>query len=146
MQKLLISEKSALQTKEPKELLHQEWIIHAANSKCPEIITEAHRQANTKKTVQLLLSLGVSPNLTGYRCLLLAIPRVAENPGVMLKEIYPDIAKLCGLSDYRCVERTIRTALQNAWKNRDAAWDQYFPWNKERPKGKEFIARMAEEL
>lgn len=149
MQKLLIKEESA-RVKENRDLLQQEWVIHAVNSEYPEIL-QICQQDYTKKTAQLLHKLELNVKLTGYRCLICAIPMVADNPSVLLKEIYPDIAKQCCLSDYRCVERTIRSAIWKAWENRDdAVWSQYFPRNKAgeiiRPTNKEFIARLAEEL
>ena len=80
-----------------------------------------------------------------------AINLVAVDPWLLMKEIYPDVGVVCCLNDYRCVERTIRSAIRKAWDNRDdAVWSQYFPRNKAgesiRPTNKEFIARLAEEL
>lgn len=147
MQKLLIAEKSV--QKGMRDLLKKEWAIHAVNSNCPEMLQPY--LINTENAAQILLKMGVCPKLTGYRCLICAISMVADDPSLLLKEIYPDVAKMCGLSDYRCVEHTIRTAIRKAWKNRDEyLWIQYFPRDKTgeviRPTNKEFISRIAEEL
>ena len=144
MQKLLITRETST-TSGKKELLQQEWVIHAINSGYPEML-QTYQQDATKKTARLLQLLRINVKLTGYRCLLCAIPMVADDPCLLLKEIYPDIAKQCGLNDYRCVEHTIRTAIQKAWKSREeAVWRAYFSPTK-CPTNKEFIARLAEEL
>lgn len=78
--------------------------------------------------VWLLHALSFSPKLTGYRCLITAVTVFANNPPLLLKEIYPTVAKLCGLNDARCVERVIRTAIHDAWRRRDiSVWKKYFP-------------------
>lgn len=93
-----------------------------------------------------LRALGINPKLSGYRCLLIGIQLLADNPQLLMKEVYPTVAKLCGFDDVRCVEHVIRTAKNNAWKNRNAAiWSRYFPTDK-RPGNKEFMMRIAEEL
>lgn len=149
MQKLLIKN-VPVATKEMNELLQQEWAIHADNNGYPEML-QFYQQDTSKRAARLLQLLKVSAKLTGYRCLLCAIPMVARDPCLLLKEIYPDVAKRCRLNDYRCVEHTIRTAIRKAWENRDdAVWSTYFPKDKTGgiicPTNKEFIARLAEEL
>lgn len=129
----------------------KEWAMHISAATYPELLSTERSKDVSKRVSQILRVLGVEPKLAGYRCLIHAIPMVADDPSVLLKEIYPDIAKQCYLNDYRCVERTIRSAIWKAWENRDdAVWSQYFPRNKTgeiiRPTNKEFIARLAEEL
>lgn len=94
-----------------------------------------------------LQKLGVDPTLVGYRCLLAVIPFFQANPNLMVKEVYPEVAKLCNLTDWRNVEHCIRTALRNAWKHRDPkVWDFYFPGRARRPTNKAFITRIAQLL
>ena len=94
-----------------------------------------------------LQKLGIDPTLTGYRCLLAAIPLFQANPNLMIKEVFPEVAKLCNLTDRRNVEHCIRTAIRNAWKHRDPkVWDYYFPDQTRRPSNKIFILRIAQLL
>lgn len=95
--------------------------------------------------------LGVNTALTGYRCLSSAIDKYTREQTLLLKEIYPDIARECGLRDARCVEHVIRTAIGNAWKQRNPRiWAQYFPLNKDgdisQPTNKEFISAVANRI
>lgn len=52
----------------------------------------------------------------------------AKNPHISItKELYPSVGHLCGHTGAQ-VERSIRTALENAWKKRDdEIWSQFFP-------------------
>lgn len=94
-----------------------------------------------------LQKLGISNTLAGYRCLLAAIPLFQANPNLMIKEVFPEVAKLCNLSDGRNVEHCVRTAIRNAWKHRDPkVWDYYFPGLTRRPSNKIFILRIAQLL
>lgn len=93
-----------------------------------------------------LRALGINPKLSGYRCLLIGIQLLSNNRNLLLKEIYPTMAKVCAIRDLRCIERVIRTAIKNAWENRNPdIWTRYFPGNN-RPTNKEFMTRIAEEL
>lgn len=100
------------------------------------------------KTTRHLKALGIDPRLTGYRCLTAAIENLSGTPDKLLKEIYPETAAECGLSDARCVEHTIRTAIQKAWRKRDLRiWSYYFPTNEngdiDLPTNKQFISAIA---
>ena len=96
--------------------------------------------------------LNVPTHLDGYRQLCLALPLFAKNPRQLLtKELYPAIAQLCGCSDSRSVEHSIRTAIHAAWKHKDnAIWRKYFTitsvGKSSCPTNKEFICRLAEIL
>ena len=95
--------------------------------------------------------LGINPKLSGYFCLLAGIQILASNPHLLLKEVYPVVAGLCEQNDVRCVERSNRTAIHNAWMKRNVAiWSRYFPINDQgdvdKPSNKEFMMRIAEEL
>lgn len=93
-----------------------------------------------------LRALGVNQKLAGYRCLIVGIQLIAEDPGLLMKEVYADVGRLCSIDDIRRVERVIRTAVENAHENRNAeTWKLYFNTDK-RPSNKEFMMRIAEEL
>lgn len=140
-----------LKEKEMVSVQQKEWAMHISAATYPELLSTERSEDVSKRVSQILRVLGVEPKLAGYRCLVYSINMVAGDPWLLMKEVYPVIAKQCRVNDYRCVERTIRSAIQKAWKNRDdAVWSQYFPRNKAgeiiRPTNKEFIARIAEEL
>lgn len=103
------------------------------------------------KTIRHLKALGIDPRLTGYRCLITAIANIYNDPTKLIKEVYPETAKECGLSDGRCVEHTIRTAIRKAWLNRDPLiWAYYFPLNRnddvDLPANKQFISAVAKHI
>jgi len=96
----------------------------------------------------VLYSLGITPQLHGYHYLKEAILTVVQAPKYSVqvtKTLYPDIAKKYGLSD-RGVERSMRTAIDVAWKNcaRKAKKTYFDDPDKERPTNSEFIATIAE--
>ena len=100
---------------------------------------------------EILRTLGISTSLSGYRCLAVSIKKLSQNPTLLLKEIYPDTAKECGLNDASCVEHTIRTAIRSAWIKRNINnWAQYFPLNEtndiDLPTNKEFISAIARHI
>lgn len=100
---------------------------------------------------ELLISLGFLSKHRGYHYVLDAIVSMAEKPGQSItKELYPAIA-----AKHNCeqanVERSIRTAIEFAWKQGDRAlWLQYFPQKpgstSSRPTNSHFISRMASVL
>lgn len=102
----------------------------------------------TKRVAQHLRVLGISAKLTGYYCLLLAIPLLKEDLSQHLhKEVYSWVAAALRM-DPRAVEKAIRTAIQSAWRQRSPqTWAHYFPTNGdgevECPKNKEFVVSLA---
>lgn len=98
-----------------------------------------------------LLSLGVPTKLRGYSCLREAVQIMAKNPTQSVtKELYPAVAERCS-GNTRQVERSIRTAIQAAWENRDERiWRQYFQPDLDgripRPTNAAFISRLAESM
>lgn len=112
----------------------------------------ARRQTTGTQSGQILLELGFAMHLNGCTYLQAALPMYADDPSLqMKKELYESIAAMFHASDYRAVERSIRSAIHDAWERRDARiWEKYFPGNtvtKETgPSNKQFISRIAEEL
>ena len=96
----------------------------------------------------VLLFLGLRMHLSGYSCLVEGIRLMRENPGQSItKELYPDIAKICGGTPGR-VERAIRNVIHDAWLRRDErTWAVLFPPDRQGrigvPTNGEFITRIA---
>lgn len=97
-----------------------------------------------------LRALGVNPKLSGYHCLYAGIQLLSQNPNLLLKEVYPEVSRICKISDTRRVERVIRTAIYNAWiKRNHAIWIRYFPANDhgdiDKPTNKAFMLSISVE-
>lgn len=105
-----------------------------------------------RSAVELLQLLGVAPHLNGSRYLQRALEQKALSPqSHVTKEIYPRISKEFCVGDPRLVERSIRNAIEYAWKNRnDLLWQYYFPAGEDgtvkRPSNANFISRLAQLL
>lgn len=95
----------------------------------------------------LLLSFGLSPKHDGFHYLTEAIVRIAWQPDqAFTKVLYPEVGKVFHRSGAQ-VERSIRSALDSAWKKQDSSlWAQYFPPGARRPVSAAFITRLAEEI
>lgn len=106
------------------------------------------RQIPARRTAQHLRALGFRTGLDGYICIVAAIPYILEDPARKLGlEVYDHVAKICGLTDYRDVERAIRFSINDAWRRRSVRdWARYFPLNKsgdvDRPKNKDLIRAL----
>ena len=66
------------------------------------------------------------------------------------KELYPTVGKVCGATRTQ-VERSIRSTIEKAWKNRDeAVWRLYFrniaAEKPTRPSNAVFISAIADRL
>ena len=109
----------------------------------PEIsITEFMSIRNT------LRILGIPVHRKGYRQLTIAIACFAkDDTQSVTKELYPAVAQIAGIQDWRLVERDIRTVIQYAWANRDSSvWDIYFPGICKAPSNKIFISTLSDLL
>ena len=95
----------------------------------------------------LLLSLNISTKHDGFSYLRESVLLMAKNPGQSVtKVLYPEVARICGCNKDN-VERSIRTALDSAWKKRDSEkWHKFFPNAQQRPSNAVFISRIAEAL
>ena len=100
---------------------------------------------------QLLNALGFSGKLRGCTYLRYAVPLYARDPlQSVTKVLYPRVAKHCGCAPSH-VERSIRSAIDAAWKHRDEnIWKLYFPTDETgtviRPTNGTLIARLAQQL
>lgn len=114
---------------------------------CGELPKPAAKQDDRRFVSELLLSLGISIKHDGYDYLLEAILRMAKDPDqAFTKVLYPEVGKLFNRSGSQ-VERSIRAALDSAWKHHDdAVWQQYFPPDSKRPTSAMIITRLAEVL
>lgn len=113
----------------------------------PQSLQEPQSQA-----AQLLMELGIPTQMDGYTQLRTGIPLFALDTAQKLnKELYPDIAKICGYGNGEQVERSIRTAIKAAWKNHDhETWAQFFSpetiAHGKCPSNKVFISSLAERI
>jgi len=104
------------------------------------------------RTAGHLHALQFSPHLEGFTLLCEGIPLFVRDPRQRLsKELYPAIAAACGCTDGRAVEKSIRNAIEAAWKMRDeTVWRKYFPPDTDGkiacPSNKVLIARLAQML
>lgn len=99
----------------------------------------------------LLLSLNVPTKLRGYGYLRQAVLMMAKDPRQSItKELYPAVAVSCGGTAAQ-VERSVRSAIQAAWDNRDEqVWRLYFQAGSDgliqRPTNAAFITCLADRL
>lgn len=98
----------------------------------------------------LLLSLNFSTRLDGFLFLQAAIPLYMKDPGLaMTKELYVAVGAMYN-KDWQQVERSIRSAIDKAWQNRDdQLWPRYFrapDGSVPRPSNSTFITRVSNAL
>lgn len=97
---------------------------------------------------RILLALGLRMNLLGFDYIDCAIKMLAENPSLTLtKELYPAVAAFFGVTS-QSVERSIRTAIHDAWSRRnEAVWRMYFSCNRDEnipcPNNSTFLVRLS---
>ena len=103
--------------------------------------------ASREQVNRFLLWLGVPTVYNGYLPLVEALMLLAEDPSQSItKVLYPEVAKRIG-SGPKAVERNIRSALEQAWKIRNAErWQQLFPDLNDRPSNSLFFSRVLETL
>lgn len=96
----------------------------------------------------VLIGLSIPTDLTGYRCLEIAVQLRFENPErSLMKELYPEVGRNCTPRlSMEQVEKNIRYAIDTAWEKRDVeTWEHYFPGGK-KPTNGQFISEAAEIL
>lgn len=139
------------------QILREFEVSHFVRKPCTvcAVMSQIYQMMRFDKTISnaagvepTLLLLGLRMSLSGYECLLTAIRLIREKPDQGLtKELYPEVAKICGGSSQR-VERAIRSVIRDAWLRRDdRIWMAYFPRNRKgeisQPKNGDFITRIA---
>lgn len=96
----------------------------------------------------LLLKLSLRPKLAGYTYLTEGILRMMEQPDQSItKQLYPSIAS-SHRTTVNAVERSMRTAINGAWKRMDVQiWQQFFPADTNglipRPTNADFLSCLA---
>lgn len=131
--------------------------LAAVQARLAELAQQAQNAGPTKTSRERLLSdvlmlLGIGASMSGHRYLCEAVLIQAEDPDTMItKELYPAVMHRCGAASTDNVERNIRVAIHNAWRERnDGVWSYYFPPGKDgmipRPTNQAFVCRLAEVL
>lgn len=93
---------------------------------------------------RVLLFLGFEAHQKGYRYLREAVVMVWEKPelaGSVTKLLYPEIGRRFGTGS-RQVERAIRSSIETAWDNRNAA--AIYPEGNTRPTNSDFIKKLVQ--
>lgn len=103
--------------------------------------------ASREQLGRFLYWLGMSSGYNGYSSLMEALTLLAEDPSQSItKVLYPEVAKRIGTGP-KAVERNIRSAIEHAWKIRDAErWSKLFPELDGRPSNSLFFTRVLETL
>ena len=103
--------------------------------------------ASREQLGRFLYWLGMSSGYNGYSSLMEALTLLAEDPSQSItKVLYPEVAKRTGTGP-KAVERNIRSAIEHAWKIRDAErWGKLFPELDGRPSNSLFFTRVLETL
>lgn len=113
--------------------------------------TPPQPQNDGQLITNVLMTLGFSAKLDGYGYLAEAIPLYARDPSqAITKELYVAVGELRH-KEATLVERSIRSAIDKAWRERDEeVWQRYFRCAPDgtvpRPSNGAFIARMAQLL
>ena len=101
------------------------------------------------KIQKLLYSIGLTANYAGYRQMMVALEIAAQEPEslcLVTKRLYPETARRCG-TNWKSVERNIRTALCCAWKNSQGTLEQIAGCSFDTmPKPAQFLAILAHGL
>lgn len=130
--------------------------LQAIVCRVTDFLSEAAPAAATEAdendlVASMLLQLGIGAHLDGFRYLCKAIPLFRmDTAQAITKELYVAVGELCN-KDPRQVERSIRSAIESAYKRRsDAQWAQYFTpapgGNVPKLSNGKFIAHLAQRL
>jgi two-component system response regulator (stage 0 sporulation protein A) len=92
--------------------------IGISNNNVEKEIKEEKKEINLRKKIEnIIMNLGISPNLSGYVYLIDGIEFLTINKitcGMITKKLYPYIASIHNSSGSR-VERAIRHAIESRW-------------------------------
>lgn len=101
------------------------------------------------KIQKLLYSIGFTANYAGYRQMMIALEIAAEEPETLCmvtKRLYPETARRCG-TNWKAVERNIRTVLRSAWNNSQHKLEQITGYSfDDMPKPAQFLAILVNGL
>jgi len=112
------------------------------------LLPQVRDDGDTSPIRDTLLTLGLRPDLNGFRCTVEALRLLRQDPDMLIsKVVYPEVVKCCG-SSVSQVERAIRTAINDAWQgHEESVWGMYFPKGKDghvrRPTNAVFLSRLA---
>lgn len=81
-----------------------------------------------KKIKSILLELGITPNLKGFKCICEAVKYISENEDAGTTDVYEHVAKRFNY-EISHVERAVRHSISKADKNSEA-WDRYVGYKK----------------
>lgn len=104
-----------------------------------------------QRIAEILLELGLNPKHNGYHYLCKAIEEYAADSNQSLtKELYAAVGDACD-AGWQQVERSIRAAIESAWKHRDERiWRKWFPAGAisalKRPTNGAVICSLAQQL
>ena len=130
--------------------------VHATAARIEELlkkvsVSEDPDEDCSCQISSLLIMMGFSVKLNGFRYLQQAVYRILKDPDQSItKELYPGVGHVYGTLGSH-VERSIRGAIQDAWKHRDdRIWQLYFPPDSNgemaKPTNAVFITRIADGL
>ena len=135
-------------------LMRKPCSVSALAARVSDMLRNSPVRKETARTPEtgirdLLMALGIPGKLRGSTYLRYAVPLFAGDPlQSVTKHLYPAVAKCCACEASH-VERSIRSAIEAAWKNRDDnIWRLYFPADEtgsvKKPTNGAFIARLAQ--
>ena len=130
-------------------------VFRADGSKTtPERTQQLHKNSHNRlgveimdiKIQQLLYSIGLTANYAGFRQMMIALEIATQEPEslrLVTKWLYPETARRCG-TNWKTVERNIRTMLGCAWKNSQDTLEQMAGCALDtKPKPAQFIAILV---
>ena len=112
---------------------------------------EIQRKEPRVRVYDMLIALGMKTKLKGFAYTLEAVLFMTEDFSQQItKSLYPSVSRIFSAAVPQ-VERSIRNAIENAWKHRDVhIWQRYFrvcaDGDVARPTNAEFITRLAHAL
>ena len=99
------------------------------------------------KIRDLLSSIGLTAKYVGYWQMKIALEIAVQEPnslGMVTKWLYPETAKRCG-TNWKAVERNIRTAIRCTWKTSRKRLEQMAGYSLDIvPKPAQFLAILAQ--
>lgn len=101
-----------------------------------------------RRCAEHLRTLSFPEHRKGFYQLQVGMPLYAADPRQSLtKELYPNIATLCGNDNGKQVERSIRDLIEASWRQRnEPVWKRYFPNYSCCPTNKQFFSNLARVL